>query len=324
MSKKILTFFTIVTVLLAMTALCVFAKEGYTDDFSTAPEDGMVKNYSNWSPYSDASEAGVTWDEGTIKFEKTDDTKPLWVMKTGASENVHFVMIDMMQNDMAITSNFSGYFYTPAGRIIFSLSNPTANEWYTYIFLSQYEMIDGEEKLCASIFRSLRGKDNWSKYSGPIVVDAQSAGAQFTFLFNSMPTGSVMWLDNVKTHGGLYYEGITVTDGEGNEIMTDGGLPEDITEINVTADIYNAGNLSSTMASDPQVIPVLGIVTLLDENGMMLDCATQSAELNYFENTFTVNLDIGNYDTSEISSVMFYVIDSIDGLVDVMAPTMLK
>ena len=101
-------------------------------------------------------------------------------------------------------------------------------------------------------------------------------------------------------------------------------IPEDITEINVTADIYNAGNLSSTMASDPQVIPVLGIVTLLDENGMMLDCATQSAELNYFENTFTVNLDIGNYDTSEISSVMFYVIDSIDGLVDVMEPTVLK
>ena len=47
-------------------------------------------------------------------------------------------------------------------------------------------------------------------------------------------------------------------------------------------------------------------------------------ELDYFDNSFSVTLPVGDYDAEQVDSAMFFVLDSIDGLVDVMEPTVLK
>lgn len=322
--KKVLVFFVTMTAILAMFAIGASAAECYVEDFSVEPPEGKVKNYPNWSPYTEDAEAGVTWDEGCIKIEKTADTKPIWNVSSGASDNVHFFMFDMKQNDVAAKVNFSGYFFTPGGRAIFYLKNPTADEWYTYLFASQYEIIDGEEKLCISVFRKLSDDEEWVKFSGPTAVDVKSMGSRLNLNFSGAENGAITWFDNMKSHEGLYYEKIAVTDGEGNELSLENGVPEDVSEIKVTANIYNANSISSTMLTEPKVIPVLAMVTLFDQKGMMIDCATARSELTYFENRVEVNLPLDGIDAENIAKVDLYVLNNIEDMLTVMAPTTLN
>jgi len=324
MKKKLFVLLALVVTVLAITVISVSAGTGYVDDLNTEPEDGKVKNFPNWRPYEAKFENGVTWDNGTVRFQRQGDVKPIWDISTGASQEVGFFMFDMMQDEKAITSNFTGYYYTPAGRRTISPKNPVANVWYTYLMVCQYEEIGGKVVPAASIFYKEKGADEWKLFSGAVALDAGSTGTKVNLNFGSAPDGGVTWFDNINSRDGLYYEEITVTNQNGEEVAIEEGFPAEITEITVTADIYNASNLSSTMASNPETIPVFGLVTLLDSNGMMLDCATVSSELDYFENSFSVTLPIGDYDAEQVDSVMFFVLDSIDGLVDVMEPTVLK
>jgi len=322
--KKVLVFFVTMTAILAMFAIGASAAECYVEDFSVEPPEGKVKNYPNWSPYTADAEAGVTWDDGCIKIEKTADTKPIWNIESGTSDNVYFFMLDMKQNDIAAKINFSGYLYTPAGRSIFYLKNPTADEWYTYLFASQYEIVNGKEELCMIIFRKPAGTDEWARINGPTILETKATGAKLMLHFGGAETGSITWVDNIKVHEGLYYEKIAVTDGDGNELSLENGVPEDVSEIKVTADIYNANSISSTMLTEPKVIPVLAMVTLFDQKGMMIDCATARSELTYFENRVEVNLPLDGIDAENVAKVDLYVLNNIEDMLTVMAPTTLN
>ena len=107
----------------------------------------------------------------------------------------------------------------------------------------------------------------------------------------------------------------------------------EILDTNGTPLVYNES--SNTVYIDASYFPkaskieerneiILSLITLFDQKGMMIDCATARSELTYFENSVEVNLPLDSIDVENIAKVDLYVLNNIEDMLTVMAPTTLN
>lgn len=318
--KKFITLFAVVAAVLALTTIGVSAVAGYVDDFSEPPVDGKIENYPNWKAYSATVKDGVTWEDGMIRFERLASNSLIWNISTNLNNPVNFTMFDAKFNEVGATVGIGGYYVNGAARTTpEGLRGFEPNVWYKIMFVSTRNE-DGSYQL--SCFAKPEGSDTWVRMLSK-KMDTSSETPHLRFNWSNSKdadVGAVMYMDNFEAHEGIYWENLSLTDDFGTEIVAGDVIAEDASALTITAELYNAKNLSQDMMTNPQVMESTPIIVVYDASGMMLDCGIAEYDIEYFENTFSVTTELSDYAKSDIASIKLYLWDSIDGMLNVMEP----
>ncbi len=324
--KKFITMLAVITALLAVSAIGVSAAAGYIDDFSEPPVDGKVENYDNWQHYGAAYKEKATWlEDGMVKLERIDgDAGCIWDILLGVNNPEFFVMFDMKMETNANAKYVSGNFYNGKNSTVLSgFATIESDVWYEILIISN---LADDGKYYYSMFVKAEGTEEWVKKTGPTEINGDSTlSPRIRINWNSKDyIGMAMYIDNIETHEGLYWESLTLTDNFGTEIAVGDAISDDASALTVSGVLYNAQTLDANMMSNPTDLASVPIVIVYDVNGLMLDCEILEYGIKYFENTFETTVNLGDYDKSEIASVKFYLWDSMENMLNIMEPVEMK
>ncbi len=340
MKKRIISLLAIVAMLSSLMVVPVNAAKVHTESYDafTAADDPTVvaswKLYDNNSAYS-----GGVFEDGTLKFHRKpaieSSTGPIYSLQIVTNGEHPVIIFDFKQ---AIKDGVGGYIYPGNGlRFSNTLSNPTANEWYTHMYRARYDATLNKEVV-----------DSYIK--GPFATPEQKAAAEWTFR-STLTTqsdskgtpaglqinmnaasyeGQTIWFNNIEVHQGLYMSELKFQTS-----YNDGGAPVE-TEVTTVGEIVDAaaagtgpvaletkidfydcnfavGNTSNAFGQTLDVYPVL---LALDENGMLLDCNIVPKSINPIGINNKVTVDFSNITSyvNQIDKVQLLIWDSIEGM----------
>lgn len=312
MKKRIISLLAIAFMLSTMLVINVNADMVLKDNYDAYldSDDPTVK--ATFMPYDAAT--GIAFDSGTVKLYNDGNTAPIYDLRTQTSNQDFVLMFDMKQNQVW---NVDGYLYR--GDIRFATSSslgcPTANEWYTQLFIVTKDAA-GTPK--AYYYRKLQSEpaSSFALVSELSSTTATvSAGLRFNF-GAATHNGKTLWIDNVEVHTGMYISEKTFLADGTTSVSSLSEVPAGTTSVTANINIYDGDLVGGDLTLSQNIVPVF---ISFDAKGKMLDCNMISSTIKAMDdadNAYTISCPY----TSDVSRMQLLMWDSIDGMQSVFDP----